>query len=155
MGTRADFYIGRGKQAEWLGSIAMDGNPCGWPEKVILANNEDGYRRLVAEIIEETSHGTPPAFGWPWPWNDSGTSDYAYAYADGVVWASCFGSDWFVATHEPEDIEDWPETATFPDMSARKNVTLGSRSGMFVFTEAGPQMPAEVDREEANRPSVN
>lgn len=27
MGTRADFYVGRGEQAEWLGSIAWDGNP--------------------------------------------------------------------------------------------------------------------------------
>lgn len=29
MGTRADFYIGRGENAEWLGSIAWDGDP--WP----------------------------------------------------------------------------------------------------------------------------
>ena len=25
MGTRADFYIGSGKDAEWLGSVAFDG----------------------------------------------------------------------------------------------------------------------------------
>lgn len=29
MGTRADFYVGVGEQAEWLGSIAWDGNPEG------------------------------------------------------------------------------------------------------------------------------
>jgi hypothetical protein len=29
MGTRADFYVGRGETAEWLGSIAWDGNPGG------------------------------------------------------------------------------------------------------------------------------
>ncbi len=27
MGTRADFYVGLGEQAEWLGSVAWDGNP--------------------------------------------------------------------------------------------------------------------------------
>jgi len=25
MGTRADFYVGMGKDAEWLGSVAWDG----------------------------------------------------------------------------------------------------------------------------------
>lgn len=29
MGTRADFYVGRGESAEWLGSIAWDGYPSG------------------------------------------------------------------------------------------------------------------------------
>jgi hypothetical protein len=29
MGTRADFYVGRGPDAEWLGSVAMDGYPSG------------------------------------------------------------------------------------------------------------------------------
>jgi hypothetical protein len=42
MGTRADFYVGRGPNAEWIGSIAFDGYPDGitmkteeklpWPE---------------------------------------------------------------------------------------------------------------------------
>lgn len=27
MGTRADFYVGTGANAEWLGSIAYDGHP--------------------------------------------------------------------------------------------------------------------------------
>ena len=27
MGTRADFYVGRGDAAEWIGSIAYDGYP--------------------------------------------------------------------------------------------------------------------------------
>lgn len=29
MGTRADFYVGKGPNAEWLGSTAMDGYPEG------------------------------------------------------------------------------------------------------------------------------
>ena len=29
MGTRADFYIGKGTDAEWLGSIAWNGYPDG------------------------------------------------------------------------------------------------------------------------------
>lgn len=30
MGTRADFYVGRGKDAEWIGSVAFDGYPDGF-----------------------------------------------------------------------------------------------------------------------------
>ena len=29
MGTRADLYIGRGTDAEWIGSVAWDGYPSG------------------------------------------------------------------------------------------------------------------------------
>jgi hypothetical protein len=29
MGTRADFYIGCGRDSEWIGSIAWDGYPDG------------------------------------------------------------------------------------------------------------------------------
>lgn len=29
MSTRADFYVGRGAEAEWIGSISWDGYPDG------------------------------------------------------------------------------------------------------------------------------
>jgi len=65
MGTRADFYVGRGKTAEWLGSIAWDGYPAGlWPNKdtatakadipktpVIAATAEEAYRKAVDELL--------------------------------------------------------------------------------------------------------
>ena len=35
MGTRADFYVGRGESAEWLGSVAWDGNPRGIDDPVL------------------------------------------------------------------------------------------------------------------------
>ena len=41
MGTRADFYVGRGEKAEWVGSIAMDGVP------VLLASGEEGQAPIV------------------------------------------------------------------------------------------------------------
>jgi hypothetical protein len=42
MGTRADFYVGRGGQAEWLGSIAWDGYPSGIDKWVFSVSTEQG-----------------------------------------------------------------------------------------------------------------
>ena len=138
MGTRADFYVGRGPQAEWLGSIAWDGYPGGIDEPVLLAGNEQQYREHVEAFISGRDDATFPQLGWPWPWEDSGTTDYAYAYDDGRVWGSCFGSPWFIATEEPQPAEDEDEAdygpgpnAIFPDMTARKNVSHDRRSGLL------------------------
>lgn len=131
MGTRADFYIGTGETAEWLGSIAYDGYPDGLPEDVIKASTEEGFRAEVAELAKE-SHWTSPEQGWPWPWNDSHTTDWAYAFKDGVVLQSCFGCEWHdakVALSEEQEEALKDKAADVPDMSAQKNVTLGPRSG--------------------------
>lgn len=42
MGTRADFYSGRGKTAEWLGSIAWDGTEI--PDEILYAHDDAMYR---------------------------------------------------------------------------------------------------------------
>ena len=141
MGTRADFYIGRGTEAEWLGSIAWDGYPAGIDPAVLAASVEDGYRSAVAEMLARED-GTTPDLGWPWPWDDSGTTDYAYAFEDGAVYASSFGHAWFRPNPDAENFgdpdadehgDDLGEGATFPDMSARKAVTYGKRSGVIVI----------------------
>lgn len=97
MGTRADFYVGRGKKAEWLGSIAWDGNPDGLRKRdginLLGAVTEEDYRKAVREFIGPRDDGTAPVEGWPWPWEDSNTTDYTYAWDQGV-WMSHFGSAW-------------------------------------------------------------
>ena len=136
MGTRADFYVGRGVDAEWLGSIAWDGYPAGVDDAVLLADTTDEYRAKVAEFVNRED-GTLPADGWPWPWDDSGATDYAYAFEGGVVYASSFGHEWFEVMPleenggEPDDRGG--KVAIFPDMTARQNVTLGKRSGVIIF----------------------
>jgi hypothetical protein len=133
MGTRADFYMGRGLEAEWLGSIAWDGYPAGFlPDLIRRATSEAEYRATVEDYLSDREDGTTPSMGWPWPWDDSSTTDYAYAFDDGKVWASCFGDAWFPATEEDEPESDGPK-AVFPDMSGRSAFTLGPRSGVTVF----------------------
>jgi hypothetical protein len=94
MGTRADFYVGRGKNAEWLGSIAWDGYPDGVPEPLLKKRTEKTYRAAVEAILSTDESATRPKDGWPWPWDDSHTTDYAYAFDGGRVWGCPFGHYW-------------------------------------------------------------
>lgn len=134
MGTRADFYIGRGQQAEWLGSIAWDGYPDGLRDTAILTSKtEEGFREAVAEELARRDDGTTPVDGWPWPWANSLTTDYSYAF-DGDVYACCFGHRWYRANDPAlNDDETEDKEAVFPDMTARQRVTMGKRSGVIVI----------------------
>lgn len=133
MGTRADFYVGRGKTAEWIGSVAWDGYPGGFDRQGLMgATDEAGFRAAVAAELASREDATTVDQGWPWPWNDSHTTDYAYAFDNGAVHGSAFGSAWFDPNEdEPEDLDS--HAAEFPDMSASKNVTMGARSGGVIF----------------------
>ena len=93
MGTRADFYVGRGLKAKWLGSIAWDGFPDSLPADALKATSARDFRARVAKLLKAEDHGTTPDQGWPWPWNDSNTTDYAYAWDRGCVWG-CSGGKW-------------------------------------------------------------
>lgn len=136
VGTRADFYEGRGTEAEWLGSIAWDGYPDGIDKEILEATDSEIYRRAVAKFLERED-ATFPDMGWPWPWDDSQTTDYAYALDEGKVWSSCFGHGWFDPLESREDPDEDPEgyteekTAVFPNMAERKKVAWDRRSGVL------------------------
>lgn len=118
MGTRADFYIGNDEKAEWLGSIAYDGYRM--PDEITKAKTEEEFRAAVTQELLSRDDATVPYQGWPWPWDCSDTTDYHYWFFDGNVHVGKF--------------KDIPEGVTaFPDMSAKKNVTLGARSGLLIL----------------------
>lgn len=133
MGTRADFYIGRGLSAEWIGSIAWDGYPDGIDKQVLGCQSPEAFRHAVLHFLAERKDKTLPENGWPWPWETSSTTDYAYAFDDGVH-ASCFGSPWFNPNRaEPEKPRG--KKAEFPDMSRMKQrEKLGPHSGVIVIS---------------------
>lgn len=134
MGTRADFYIGRGETAEWLGSIGYDGYPSGIPSDILHAPSADSYRAAVQEYLKEEEAGTLPEQGWPWPWEDSRTTDYAYSYAMGRVWVCAFGHAWYDPHQEkPEGYYESPQTTVFPNMKGIQNVALDRRSGLMIL----------------------
>jgi len=138
-----------------MGSIAWDGQPEGrdYPgvDTFLLSQTtEAAWRAVLGHWLAEREDATRPEQGWPWPWNDSGTTDYAYAFDGGKVWCSRFGSDWFDPFDAPEDFEQDEEggvkkVAAFPDMTARKNVTYGRRSGVLVITPRGVLDPDTAD----------
>lgn len=143
MGTRADFYVGRGVDAKWLGSVCWDGYPSGitpedgeWAEGQHLfdATTEEEFIARLRHYFVGRRDVTLPKSGWPWPWETSSTTDYAYAFDGGQVWASCFGHEWFDPRHDEAELDESEKTAVFPDMSDIKNVTFGDRSGLSVFT---------------------
>lgn len=136
MGTRADFYVGRGDKAEWLGSVAWDGYPDGFERDGLLnASTEQQFREAVADELASRLDGTTPEMGWPWPWEDSHTTDYAYAFDSGKVYGSC-GDHWFdahaVSTGAGDDETAADDTPVkYPNMTAIQNVDFGSRSGVI------------------------
>ncbi len=149
MGTRSDFYVGKGPEAEWLGSVAWDGYPSGIDKAVLEAKTEADYRTALEAFSQTRKDFTSPEMGWPWPWDDSCTSDYAYTFADGEVWASRFGRPYltipdlakFESNDETPEAQEYFEgnskSEVFPDMTARKKVTFGGRSGLIIVGSQG------------------
>lgn len=144
MGTRADFYVGRGENSEWIGSIAWDGYPDGIVDGATVGDAKDSlifnatteadYRREVESFFAKRQDVTRPADGWPWPWEDSCTTDYAYAFDDAKVFASCFGSQWFDPMQEQPDEPDDAKKVTFPRFSKERMAPAGSKkSGVFLI----------------------
>ena len=135
MGTRADFYVGRGESAEWLGSIAWDGHPGSIDSQVLNCTSEAAYRHAVADFLADRDDKSLPADGWPWPWDTSHTTDYAYAFDGDKVHGCCFGGKWFDPTVEREEEDESDrKSAVFPNMKDRKHRPLfGPHSGVMVI----------------------
>lgn len=133
MGTRADFYLGRGADAQWLGSVAWDGYPDGFEHINMKAATAMEFANSVAKELNSRDDSTFPERGWPWPWEDSGTTDYAYAFDGGKVWACGFGGEWFdPLDKEAEEKAGDGKAAVFPNMKDRMNVRLDHGSGLII-----------------------
>lgn len=130
MGTRADFYVGKGVDAEWIGSVAWDGNEWGEriessdPDAITGASTEEEYRAAVGALLKERSDGTTPDTGWPWPWGDSKTTDCSYCFVDGKVEPFSWGEPW----NSEGDAPDWPDFSD-RDHSAKAG---SDRSGLIM-----------------------
>lgn len=153
MGTRADFYIGKGKDAEWIGSIAWDGYRDGIPSTILNSHRPSVFRRRVVEWLKERNDATFPNQGWPWPWDDSSTSDCSYWYFEGRcwdvwpkisggkgVWVPCdvaepkWGNRGASETRQMAKFLKGCKPVEFPNMADKKQVTMGERSGLIVLT---------------------
>lgn len=112
-GSRADFWVGVGPGAEWLGSVPYDGNQWRYPSSALQrVVSEQDYRECVACILAGDKYASKPSDGWPWPWDTSEDTDFVYTWVNGRV--------------EMVGRTDWP------DMSGTRPITLGVKSGTFV-----------------------
>lgn len=134
MGTRADFYIGEGESAEWLGSIPFDGFPDSIPSCILRCGDAEWFKTHVNSFLGEVEGSTTKEMGWPWPWKTSATTDYTYALIGRKVMASCFGGPWFDPLQTEPDHENEEQTVVFPVMDTSKHARAGdARSGILLI----------------------
>lgn len=90
----ADFYLGRGPNAQYLGSVVT----AGAPEDIELwerfqSLNDENYTEgdYVDEVrdLRHATHDTPPA--WPWSYPSSDESPWAYVFDAGTVYIYRYG----------------------------------------------------------------
>ena len=147
--TAADFYLGRGPSARWIGSLRPQADPAELavtpPGRILLAATASpDYARAVEDLLAlpaviQNGGGSRPADGWPWSWPDSSLTGWCYAFDTAGVWISYFGRAWFTCpllTHTDFDeavdrlrrsSSDGPR-ATFPPQ-LRQPSTVGSTGG--------------------------
>jgi len=128
MGTRADFYIGKGKEAKWIGSIAYDGHRERIDDDVLKAKTENEFLDSVKKFFKGRNDVTLPEDGWPWPWDDSSTTDCSYWFFDGCVYEEDDGR--YASCSVDMEIIEFPLMKT-----GEHSAKAGSpRSGIMLFS---------------------
>ncbi|MFD4252484.1 hypothetical protein ACFWQL_22340 [Amycolatopsis thermoflava] len=103
--TTHDFYLGRGPDAEWIGSIHLGTCACHSVEQIWQAHAADEFTDLVNSFLhaaevgqagEVTHRGRP----WPWTWPTSHGTDYTHAFDTGTVWTARQGQRWAIRAGE-------------------------------------------------------
>ncbi|WP_020637901.1 hypothetical protein [Amycolatopsis alba] len=89
--TTHDFYLGRGEDAAWLGSVRLGTTPDGrWFDEITRTRSAAEFLTLVALFlrtaeIHEAGEVTLGNQAWPWPWPTSHGTDYVHAFDTGAV----------------------------------------------------------------------
>jgi hypothetical protein len=146
MSTKTDFYVGRGHDAEWLGSLQQDCVPANllripFGRLALTATDEPTYRTAVDDLLvvweaENFGAAYPRRTGWPWPWCTSHKSDWIITFdpAVGNVFVTIGGGTRWKQLNprvpqqpeiddlEPPDIDAWlrdpaaPPSVPLPSM---------------------------------------
>lgn len=116
--SKADFYIGRGKNMKWIGSCIDGFPPCENGRSEITAicssKKEKDFIKRVNEMLENKVHeGAKPEDGWPWAYNDSIKTNYIYVFSYNNVKCSCYGSILFnpfkAIKYDKSRLLEWPD----------------------------------------------
>lgn len=90
MSSYTDFYVGRGEDADWIGSLRGECYPDNFlavpPVLLALtATDESTFRAAVADALEvwedeRLGQGYPCYLGWPWLWPTSHNSSWIITF---------------------------------------------------------------------------
>lgn len=105
MSDSADFYVGLGDSAEWLGSVIQDAHPREMELRCLLGSSaEDAptatdYTETTFRDIVGLMADVDPEDGWPWSYPDSGDTDYVYVWNNGSI--TVYERGYQIALHYP------------------------------------------------------
>ncbi|UUV28587.1 hypothetical protein NQK81_27830 [Amycolatopsis roodepoortensis] len=116
MSSNTDFYLGRGEDAEWIGSLHGECYPENFlavpPLRLaVTATTEAIFRAAVADAFvvweeERLGRAYRREGGWPWPWYSSHNSSWIITFdpGDGAVFATVGGG---VRWHRIDPSNPW------------------------------------------------
>lgn len=83
MGSKADFYIGDGKDSKWIGSIFKNGDVYNIPFEILIQVNKMMFEELVIDfLINRNGVIADRGEKWDHPWHDSRMTDYSYIFSN-------------------------------------------------------------------------
>lgn len=125
MSIRCDFYLGRGAQAVYLGSIGHGAHAEEMAERFTGVQDPSSFEERLRNVFAEYGE-IPASHGWPWPWETSETTDTVIAFDAGRCWAADPDGCW-----APLDDLEHPtqEPCVYPNMLEQmQSVPLGRLS---------------------------
>lgn len=78
---KADFYVGTGRGADWIGSVRKNGDVYHIPPELLLQINSVMFEELAIDFIKATDGIVANHIcEWPWEWTDSRMTDFSYLF---------------------------------------------------------------------------
>ncbi len=155
MALRGDFYLGRGKQSVWLGSISHEVASHDLAHYFEGVTSELEFREALANVFLKYGE-IKAAMGWPWPWGTSAGTGLVGAFDDGHVWVCDYNRTWqsLSGTACTESSPNAGLTvAVFPDMASQEEATAEGRlrrglriSGTLAIPPDQPVLPFLLTR---------
>jgi hypothetical protein len=90
--TKADFFLGRGRDSVWLGSVGSHGRP-EMLNRDSLRGLQGSFQESGRAMVRTLAQGVPPDMGWPW--RNGRKTEYTYAFDDGEIFVSVLGGPGF------------------------------------------------------------
>ena len=81
MNENADFYVGMGDHADWVGSVSKGGSIYNVPTDLLIQVNRVMFEEIAIEYIKHCNGVVANhVCEWPWSWSDSRMTTYSYIF---------------------------------------------------------------------------